>query len=157
LQFQQESKADKQNKRVNQTDISEGVGRKFDNQTDQLVLTKKFNLPELIFNQKRNLDRYFQEDSANAWQMSKGNECFVCLKFCYTIIFYTQGENAANPGLVPINDPSFESKLPNMLNINFTDLEKIQPILTGTVVQDRNYVRKLKMLRAEYFAALSIC
>ena len=32
------------------TELNEGAGRKNDNQVDQLVITKKYNLPELIFN-----------------------------------------------------------------------------------------------------------
>lgn len=43
------------------------------------------------------------------------------------------------------------------LDLNPSDYEKAQPIITGTVVQDRDYGRKLKMIRADIFASMLLC
>ena len=120
------------------------------------MFTKKVNYPELIFNQKRALDRYFVVNQGENWQLSEGNECFVCNKFQYTLIFYNQGLRAENQGLIEIKDTEFVRELKNLMKLNYSDTNKIQPFIVGTVVQDRNYVRKLKMLRAELYAALVV-
>jgi len=101
-----------------------GVGHAKDNQIDQLVLTKKCNLPELIFNQKKQIDRYFAVDSANTWQLSHQNSCFVCEKYCYTMFFYEQSKMADNSDLIQIQDAEFVKNLPKYLNLK-TEKDKI--------------------------------
>lgn len=70
-------------------------------------MTRKVNYPELVFNQKIANDsnkalRYFQKDHDLIWKLSKKNECFICEKYKYTIVFYERGLLAKNPDLVEI-------------------------------------------------------
>lgn len=82
----------------------------------------------------------------------------MCEKYQYTVIFYQQSlEEDANTGLTPILDYDFVRALPLHLNLNINELEKAQPIICGTVVDDKDFGRKLKMLRAELFTALLVC
>lgn len=64
---------------------------------DQLILSRKLNLPELIFNQDYTQDknfkkRFFEIDHAQKWVMADNKQrkepCYVCQKQKYTLIFY---------------------------------------------------------------------
>ena len=47
---------------------------------DHFVLTRKVNEPELIFNQCRFKDLYFEQDAAEQWALSDKSECHMCQK-----------------------------------------------------------------------------
>jgi len=57
---------------------------------DNFCLFRKINQPELVFNLNRDKDAYFEIDSANYWQFTQSNECFICDKQSLTIIVYDQ-------------------------------------------------------------------
>ena len=76
------------NKIINQALIANGTGRIKNSLVDQVVLTRQINEPDLIFNQCRTKDAYFELDACENWQLSTKAECFVCQKHRFTIIFY---------------------------------------------------------------------
>jgi hypothetical protein len=87
--------------------VSQGLGRLDDNETDQFVITRIVNYPELIFNQRIKNDiqgknNFFEKDAGMKWQLEKGSDCYVCQKHRYTIIFYEKGILSNNPGLVEV-------------------------------------------------------
>ena len=53
-----------------------------------MVLTRKVNEPDLIFNQYPYKDLYFEQDAGEQWVLSEKSECFVCDKHKLTVIFY---------------------------------------------------------------------
>ena len=67
------------------------------NNGDNLVLTRKLNHPELIFNQRISDDddfdrRFFKVDANECWTLSPKNECYICEKYHYTMIFYERSK-----------------------------------------------------------------
>ena len=94
---------------VNTSQAREGVGRLSDGQFDQLVITRVVNYPELVFNQRikndgRKFTRFFQKDHAAKWKLSIKNECILCDKHKYLMVFYERGATAKNPGFIEIKD-----------------------------------------------------
>lgn len=93
------------------TAAHQGIGRMDDNTIDQFVVTRKVNYTELIFNQKIKNDKtkfkYFQKDHSLLWTLSKKNECFICEKYKYTMVFFEKGIMGKNPELTEINDEEF--------------------------------------------------
>ena len=72
---------------MNLTQTCQGASRGANtNHHDEIILNRKINHPELSFNQFSEKDLYFEEDSAEQWQLS--NNCFICEKHRYTVIFY---------------------------------------------------------------------
>lgn len=55
---------------------------------DQFVVNRKYNFPELIYNQDPQIDEYFQLDQCEKWTVSKKGECFVKDKHRYCLIFF---------------------------------------------------------------------
>ena len=87
-------------KAINNAQWSHGVGKGEDNIFDRFVVTRIVNHPELVFNQSTLNDnskdkRYFDRNHALKWCLSRGNECFMCQRYQYTIIFYIQSEDPA--------------------------------------------------------------
>ena len=80
---------------------------------DNFVLQRQLNQPELIFNQCRYKDCYFEEDASEQWHLQDGacgmsGGCPVCRRHKYTLIFYQQEESevviSKNEGLIEITD-----------------------------------------------------
>jgi len=92
----------RQDKLVNQTKVSKGIGRTEGNLLDHFILTRKLNFPQLVFNQNSHNDQYFERDHADKWQLSQRNDCYICQKYVYTIIFYDQRPNSKNSDLIEI-------------------------------------------------------
>lgn len=126
-----------------------------DNENDQFVLTRNVNYPELIFNQRTEVNKYFEEDAAQHWRLAKINDCYICNRHTYTAICFEQGAEAKNPGLIEIKDEEFVAALPGYLNINLQDVQRIRPVIVGTVCNG-GWNRKLMMLRAELFTTAMI-
>lgn len=153
---------------------------------DHFIIYRGINLPELVFNQDPLQDqnvrkRYFEFDHFAKWSVSdnqnKKNNCLLCQKQKYAIIFYERSENG-NQDLYEIKDKEFvkkcraEYKLKHSLEKK--NLRKVKtPLICGTVVTDRDesvkvartstnpitnmtFDRKLRMIRADLFALLSI-
>ena len=83
-----------------------------DKLNDQIVLTRKLNHSELIFNQKISRDnnkkeRWFKKDADSDWMLSPKNECWICQRYHYTIVFYDRSAPEKNKGLVEIKDEEF--------------------------------------------------
>ena len=62
-----------------------------------------------MFNQNPKFDndlknRFFKVDYENSWRFSLRNECFICDKYQYIIVFYERGVIAQNQGLVEVRD-----------------------------------------------------
>ena len=78
------------------------------------MLTRRLNHPELIFNQRISLDktnkRFFKVDANEAWALSPKDECYICEKHHYSVIFYERSKTS-NKGLFQINDPVFLDQL----------------------------------------------
>jgi len=74
------------------------------------VLTRRLNHPELIFNQRVSIDdtkdRFFKVDANQYWTLSRQDECYICDKHHYAVIFYERSENS-NKGLIEIKDTEF--------------------------------------------------
>ena len=83
---------------------------------DNFVLTRVLNHPELIFNQRPQLDKenervFFAVDAQRPWNLSLRNECLVCQRYMYTQIFYERGVLAQNHDLIEIHDKKLLDKL----------------------------------------------
>ena len=68
---------------MNNIYVNYGIGQTDDKLNDQIVLTRKLNHSELIFNQKISNDqskqhRWFRKDADQDWMLSSKNECYVC-------------------------------------------------------------------------------
>jgi len=107
---------------------------------DNLVLTRKLNHPELIFNQRiykdSTKDRFFKVDANQSWALSHQDECYICEKHHYTVIFYERSQRAsnANKGLTEIKDPAFLKELKEEYERNIHIYKNQTPLICGTVV-----------------------
>ena len=125
-------------------------------------MTRKLNHPELIFNQTIKNDhtkhRFFKKDAGQVWSLSMKNECYVCQKYRYTMIFYDRYMLSHNSGLIEIKDKEFVQKLKFDHNTNYGKYKSMTPIICGTVTNKSYHMkifqRKLKMLRAPLFSLL---
>ena len=94
------------------------------------------------------------------WKLSRSNECFICEKYKYTIIFFEKGMFSKNPELVEIFDKDFIADLRLEFNRNYLKYKTLVPLICGSVVNKGNnqgiFDRKLKMMRASLFTLLSI-
>jgi len=95
------------NKIINQNLSGQGIGRLEADPGDVFVLTRKADSPELIFNNCKYKDAYWDMEAGELWQLSYSNhptnECFLCRKYKYGLIFVdTRGANA---DLEEIKDP----------------------------------------------------
>ena len=88
------------------------------------------------------------------WMLSKANECHVCHKYRYTMIFYDQ--LLANEGLIEIKNQAIVDNIKDELNLTFHESDEIAPVVCGTVING-GFNRKLRMLRADLFTMLSVC
>ena len=57
------------NRIINQAQVSTGIGRTETSMYDDFILLRQINQPELIFNQCRYKDLYFEEDSSEYWHL----------------------------------------------------------------------------------------
>lgn len=128
-------------------------------------MTRRLNHPELIFNQRLKNDttnnRFFKKDAGAAWQLSAKNQCYVCEKYRYTMIFYDRYMFSHNNGLVEIKDKELIKQLKLDHNFNYGKYKSMTPIICGTITNkaynQKLFQRKLKMLRAPLFSLLQIC
>ena len=128
---------------------------------DNFVLTRRLNHPELVFNQRISLDstkeRFFKVDSNQAWTLSQKDECYICEKHHYTVIFYERANNC-NQGLIEITDQIFLDQLKQEYLSNIHIYKNDTPLICGTIVNKgsthRQYERKLKMVPASIFSLL---
>ena len=147
---------------MNDAQVFYGTGREQDGMFDRFVLTRKLNVPGLVFNQTIKMDytsgRFFNIESSTGWQLSKANECFVCEKHMYTVIHYDRALLSQNEGLVEIKDKEFIDKLSKDFKANFSKYMSYAPLISGTVVNrgigQPNFDRKLKMLHSSMYALL---
>ena len=81
---------------MNKILAGQGVGRVENGIEDTLVLTRKCGNPELIFNNNKFKDLYWEVDSAEQWQLSFNhettNECYMCERYKYGLIFIDKCE-----------------------------------------------------------------
>lgn len=140
-----------------------GVGRLESNLVDQFVLSRQVNVAEMVFNQQPYLDKYFEMDASEKWRLQDtacgiSGGCPICNKHKYTVIFYEQDLEdpwSQNEGLIEIKDRKLVDQIKEDLNISFRYDYEIAPVVVGTVVNG-GFKRKLRMMRADYFAMLSI-
>ena len=84
--------------------------------------------------------------------------CPICNKHKYTAIFYEQDLAdpwSLNEGLIEIKDQKVVEQIKEDLNISYRYNTEIAPLIIGTVVAG-GFKRKLRMIRADYYALLSI-
>ena len=106
---------------------------------DQIVLTRKLNHSELIFNQKISNDqiksnRFFKKDAYSDWQLSMNNQCYVCELYQYTCVFYDRKDPEKNKGLNEIHDQELLDQLAKEYNQNIKLYKTQAPLICGTVV-----------------------
>jgi len=112
--------------------------------TDQFVLNRKVNFPELIYNQdpqKLNSDhRFFQSEASEYWQLSPKGECFVCDKYKYTAIFFKKGLIPnSNTDLHEIKDKNFISRIKKEYDSDPKNEIDSMPQICGSVVDGSTY------------------
>jgi hypothetical protein len=76
------------NRLILQAQTSCGVGRSEESNVDNVILTRQVNEPNLIFNQHKCRDSYYDVDSGFNWRLSDKSECFICQKSKFVMIFY---------------------------------------------------------------------
>lgn len=132
---------------------------------DDFIMQRQLNQPELIFNQCRYKDLYFEEDSSEYWHLQDqacgmSGGCPVCRKHKYTLIFYQQESSLVaisnNEGLTEIKERELIDHIKEELNLLPEDEQDIAPFICGTVVSG-GFARKLRMLRADIFSMLAVC
>ena len=129
---------------------------------DAFVVTRKLNHPELIFSQDPTRDSFFEQNESEEWQVSLTGDCYVCDKHKYTMIFFNQ--DGAQNDLTEITDERSRLEIQRSMGMcNFSN--DGAPVICGSVVPDSlqggekqhyNFRRKLKMLRGDLFALLSV-
>mmetsp|Transcript_35843 Transcript_35843/g.54947 ORF Transcript_35843/g.54947 Transcript_35843/m.54947 type:complete len:134 (+) Transcript_35843:4049-4450(+) len=126
---------------------------------DTFLVTRKVNMPELVFNGRPEIDSYFDKDSGIKWSLAK--KCYVCDRHRYTMIFFDQRNPAENPDLVEVTNPDTIDKIKKDINFSLRDVKDPAPFIFGSVVADNSShripPRKLKMLRTDLYALLRIC
>ena len=124
--------------------MKNGTGRLDDNIFDRFVLTRKLNHPELLFNQNTKYDqgknakyRFFKPDAQKDWKLSAQNECYLCNKHQYTLIFYDKNCLYRNKGLTEIKDKVLLKQIKDDFNKNYKHFGSMTPIICGSVVNKR--------------------
>jgi hypothetical protein len=76
-------------------------------------------------------------------------------------VFYDRSSPESNKGLIEIKDQEFLSKLKKEYDENIERYKTDQPIICGTLVNkshnQKQFDRKLKMIKAPLYALLQIC
>ena len=130
------------------------IGKTSSNITDQFVITRQVNHPELIFNQCQRTDHYFDIRASVKWSLSDKNTCFDCQKHKYTAICYDQSlDPEANKDLKQIKDPKLICKIRKWMNLGICDEDRTTPYVCGTIVNG-GFTRKLRMLRIDFYSFL---
>lgn len=139
---------------MNLTQTRLGAGRGSNsNHHDEMILNRKINHPELLFNQFSEKDLYFEEDSSEQWQLS--NNCFICEKHRYTLIFYDK--NSYNSELNLVTDQAKLRTMKECMRFSYAEKEDTTPVITGSVINNCvPFSKKLKMMRADLFALACI-
>jgi len=132
---------------------------------DIFILSRKLNHPELLFNQIPVRDstkhRFFKVDAGQSWTLSSKDECYICEKHHYTVLFYERSKNC-NKGLIEIKDSILLGELKKEFQNNIGLYKNHTPLVCGTVVNKnqhcrQKYSRKLKMIPAPIYCLLQIC
>ena len=151
-----ETKQIKMNKIKNRVQVTAGIGRIGNSSGDQFVVTRKLQHSELMYNNCRHKDAYWQVGAEERWQLSyrhkTSNECYVCQKHKLVMIFLDDAE--ANQDLVEIKDASIINQVRKNLNIEDHEDTQQTPIICGTIVKGE-FTRKLKMLKTNLFGMLA--
>jgi hypothetical protein len=123
---------------------------------DAFVLTRKPRMPELIFNNTFSKDLYWETEQGEMWHLSRQsnhpNECFICQKHKYAMIYVDKYGN--NEDLDEILDPEIIESVKYNLNTN-DHCDDYVPIICGSVVNG-GFKRKLQMLRSDYYSLISL-
>ena len=126
---------------------------------DTVILTRKINNPELVFNKNPNKHKYFRVNAGEEWKLnntSKG-ECFMCDCHKYTVIFFNKGVLASNnPDLDEIKDKEFVALLKKEYQADPLNKGVYVPQIRGTVVGGTGFEQKLRMVSTEMFGMLSV-
>ena len=73
------------------------------------------------------------------------------------MVFYQQSRDAPNSDLIEIKDSKVVREIENNLNITPLEKDEIAPIICGSVINNGQWQKKLRMLRADLFSSLCIC
>lgn len=71
-----------------------GIGKtQMRTSSDHFCVTRIINRPELIFNQRPLKDndkqeRFFQRNANASWRLSNKDECHICDRHRYTLVFF---------------------------------------------------------------------
>ena len=133
---------------------SRGIGRQPENQLDTFVLTRKTDLPELVFNQNVHSDCYFDAHAGSRWQLSDKGECYLCQNRKYVAIYFNPATAPSSKHFIEVEDQQTKEFLKNSLNLTAQDQKTRNPIIFGTVTH--SWGRKLKMLDAALFSLFSV-
>lgn len=96
----------------------------------------------------------------NEWRLSLRDECFVCDRHPYTLIFFERGVLAQNRELKEITDEKILKELKYEFNKEFLKNRTLTPLISGSFINKEYgqvpFQRKLKMLRAPIFSLLAL-
>jgi len=123
-----------------------------------VILTRKVNNPELVFNQCSASAKFFRVNAEEDWQLSSSKgECFICDCHKYTAIFFNKGVVSKNNlDLQEIKDPQFLAQLGREYEADERNKGIFVPQIRGTVVSGAGYGKKLRMISTEVFGMLSV-
>lgn len=107
---------------------------------DLLVMTRVVTKPELVFNQNYTYDhveaeRYFKKAASSQWTLSVRDECYMCQRHRYTLIFYERSCLGKNAYLTEITDDDTIKTLKIQFDKDFLKHRSFAPIIMGTVVR----------------------
>lgn len=132
-----------------------GINEVHTSNLDHFVLTRVVNHPELIFNQDRLRDCFFEKDASARWQLSDKNSCYLCQRHKYVAICYSQDAKAENGDLREVKDEATVCRIREWMNFNIINQDTTTPVISGTVLNG-GFSRKLRMLRQDIYALLCV-
>ena len=130
---------------------------------DKVCLVRKVNYPELVFRPDM---QDFRENEEQRWKLAEDQDCYICMKSKYTMIFYSdqKKDSQRNKEFTEITDPEFLSKC--RANFESFKPEDECPVILGSVTQGLNLKKfnkfsqgkhlAIKMMRADYYTMLSV-
>ena len=83
--------------------------------------------------------KFFKKDATLQWKLSNSNECHVCQRYTYTIIFYEKSIMYPNKGLVEIKDQSLVNTIKKEFDSNYKHFGSVTPIICGTVINNGQF------------------
>ena len=70
----------------------------------------------------------------NNWKLSLRDECFICDRYTYTLIFFERGVLAQNRELTEITDEAVLRDLKYDFNKDFLNNRTMTPLISGSFV-----------------------